>query len=67
MNINISFVDPPIPIPDHVWCATLEGYEPGEAIGWGATKRAAVNDLLTQLEEESAKCALDPGVARKKT
>ena len=51
MKINISRVDPPIPVRDHDWCATCEGYEPGDAIGWGATPEAARDDLQEQLED----------------
>ena len=52
MKINISHVYPPIPVPNHDYCATLEGYEPGEAIGWGATPEAAEADLLEQLDDD---------------
>jgi hypothetical protein len=33
------------------WCATFDGYEPGDPIGRGRTKEAAVVDLLEQAEE----------------
>jgi hypothetical protein len=33
------------------WCATFDGYKPGDPIGRGRTKEAAVADLLEQAEE----------------
>ncbi len=50
--ITTNFVYPPVPYRDQDWSATVDGYEPGEAIGRGATERAAIADLLEQLEED---------------
>lgn len=37
MNIQTSFVYPPIPVRDFDWQAHVDGYEPGDALGHGAT------------------------------
>jgi hypothetical protein len=47
-----TFVNPPIPVRSHDWSATLEGYEPGDAQGTGATERDALNDLFDKLADE---------------
>lgn len=41
----------PTPIPDRRfdWSAFHENYEPGKPIGFGATREAAVADLMEQL------------------
>lgn len=49
MKIVTSFVYPPIPLRQFDWCATLDGYEPGEPYGEGATEEDAKLDLLSQL------------------
>ena len=49
LRIHASFVRPPISVRTHDWCATLNGYEPGEVMGWGETEDAAVDDLLSIL------------------
>jgi len=36
--------------PNHEWSATLEGYEPGDAIGRGASEEQAISDLAEQLD-----------------
>ncbi len=36
---------PPIPLRGFDWVATLDGYEPGDAIGYGPTEAAAIEDL----------------------
>jgi hypothetical protein len=33
------------------WQATLDGYEPGDLIGEGATEAAAIADLKSQISE----------------
>jgi NAD(P)H-hydrate repair Nnr-like enzyme with NAD(P)H-hydrate dehydratase domain len=43
---------PPVPTRAFDWHAYLDGYEPGDAMGHGATVREAVVDLLDQLEEQ---------------
>ena len=44
---------PPIPIRSMDWSATLDGYEPGDPIGTGATELEAITDLFEQIEQES--------------
>lgn len=39
---------PPIPYRDCDWGAALDGYEPGEPLGWGPTPRAAIKALAEQ-------------------
>lgn len=51
MKIDTHFCYPPIPIRNYDWCATLDGYEPGCLIGFGATEQEAVDDLKNQVEE----------------
>ena len=41
----------PIPLRQFDWEVTLDGYEPGDPIGQGATEAEALADLLTQIEE----------------
>lgn len=50
MNIKTSFVYPPIPVRDFDWQAYEEGYEPGDALGHGATEAQAIADLMAQLQ-----------------
>lgn len=49
-RIVISFEYPPIHIRSVDWSATLDGYEPGDPIGHGATEADAISDLLEQME-----------------
>jgi hypothetical protein len=50
-KVRTHFVYPPIPTRNFDWCATFDGYEPGDPIGYGYTEEAAVVDLLEQAEE----------------
>lgn len=50
-QIRTVFVNPPIPIRSHDWCATFDGYEPGDVIGYGETELAAIDDLMEQDSE----------------
>lgn len=50
-KIVTEFVYPPIPIRTSDWSAALDGYEPGDCLGYGATEREAIEDLREQLEE----------------
>ena len=50
-RIVISYDHPPIPVRDHDYSAVLEGYEPGDPVGRGATAQRAVGELMDQLEE----------------
>ena len=51
MNIQTSFVYPPIPVRDFDWQAHVEGYEPGDALGHGTTEAEAIANLLAVLGE----------------
>lgn len=50
-KIVFEHVYPPIPIRCCDWSATLDGYEGGDPIGYGATREAAQADLLEKLDE----------------
>ncbi len=51
-NVMITdFVYPPIPVRWFDWCAYLDGYEPGDAIGWGRTEAEAILDLEDLLND----------------
>jgi hypothetical protein len=52
-EILTSFDHPPIPVRSFDWSAVLDGYEPGEPIGRGATEAEAIADLLEQVEDAS--------------
>lgn len=52
-KINTSFNPKPMPARGFDWCATFDGYEPGDPMGYGATKEAAIADLYA--EEEFAR------------
>jgi hypothetical protein len=45
MNTVTTFVNPPIPVRDFDWSATLEGYEGGDPIAYGRTEQAAIYAL----------------------
>jgi len=49
--VRTENVCPPIPTRDLDWSAVDDNYEPGHAIGTGATEDAAIADLIEQLEE----------------
>lgn len=62
MTIITTFVYPPIPIRSFDWCATLDGYDPGEPdedgtyrggdpIGYGETEADAIAELVDMLED----------------
>lgn len=44
-KIITEYVRPPIPTALFDWCAFYDGYEPGDAIGWGVTENLAIEDL----------------------
>ena len=52
-KIVTEYVYPPIPIRAFDWCATLDGYEPNDPIGWGATEAEAIADLQAILEDSA--------------
>lgn len=49
--IHTEHVYPPIPERQYDWQATFDGYEPGDPVGYGPTKEAAIADLIEQQEE----------------
>ncbi len=56
MIIRTSYDYPPIPVRDMDWSAVLDNYDGAEGsccpIGHGATKEAAIADLLMQIESD---------------
>jgi hypothetical protein len=52
MKVNITFVDPPIPDRNSDYCATFEGYEPGDFIGYGPTPNAAFEALMDAADQQ---------------
>lgn len=44
-KIITSFVNPPIPIRTHDWCAFYEGEEEAGDYGWGRTEAEAIQDF----------------------
>lgn len=50
-TIVTEYIYPPIPTRTMDWRATLDDYEPGARMGWGATEQAAIADLLEALED----------------
>ena len=48
--VEFQYVFPPIEVRDYDWSATLPGYEPGDAIGYGPTQEAAQADLQADIE-----------------
>lgn len=54
VRITTTHVFPPVPFRNMDWSAVTDDYEPGQAIGYGATEREAVADLVAQLEEADA-------------
>jgi len=47
-RIICDFVYPPIPQRTLDWCATFDGYEPGDPMGFGSTEAEAIADLEEQ-------------------
>lgn len=44
-KINTHYNPKPMPARGFDWCATFDDYEPGDPMGYGATKEAAIADL----------------------
>jgi hypothetical protein len=42
-------INPPVPSRRFDWTATLDDYDAGDAIGYGATEQAAIGELMGQL------------------
>ena len=53
-KITVEHVYPPIPVRDYDWCAYEGDYDLGQRVGYGATREAAIADLMVQIEEEEA-------------
>lgn len=49
-KIVLDYWQKPIPPRGFDWCATFDGYEPGEPFGYGATESDAVAALLDAAE-----------------
>ena len=48
-NIVTSFNPPPIPARNFDWNAYVEGYEPGDPLGYGSTEEEAIQNLKDML------------------
>jgi hypothetical protein len=46
--IRTEFVYPPIPDRQYDWRAVFDGYEPGDLMGYGRTREAAIADLIVE-------------------
>lgn len=51
-QLNVEFVNPPIPARDHDWCVYVDGEEEGGRYGYGTTKKEAILDWVEQYCEE---------------
>jgi hypothetical protein len=51
-EIRTEYICPPIPIRNFDYTAWIDGEEEDGKHGYGATKQEAIDDLLTQLEED---------------
>jgi hypothetical protein len=64
MRIRTDFDPKPIPDRNHDWSAwdddTYDG-TPGQPLGWGKTERAAIDDLLEQIEERGCETCRGAG------
>ena len=54
--VNVECVYPPVPYRDMDYRATFEGYEPGDAMGWGRTAAEAEADLLDNDDAYCSRC-----------
>ena len=50
-RVIVDYVNPPIPDRSFDFCATLDGYEPGDPIGYGPTAALAETQLRDQIDE----------------
>lgn len=50
-DIELSFIQPPIPDRNCDWQATRKGYDQGDSIGYGRTPVIALANLLEQEDE----------------
>lgn len=51
VKIITNYIYPPIPDRRFDWSAVTDNYEPGQPIGYGPTKEAAIADLQELLED----------------
>jgi hypothetical protein len=51
-QIHAHRIDPPVPSRAFDWQATLDSYEPGDPVGRGPTRKAAVDDLIEQWSDD---------------
>ena len=61
-TVIVHNVFPPIPIRDFDWVAAFDGYDEGDPLGYGATKEAAVEDLLFNHPPFCADCGGKGGI-----
>lgn len=50
-EIITRFVNPPIPVRDHDWCAYYEGEEEAGSYGWGSNEAEAIADFKANQAE----------------
>lgn len=55
-QIRTEFDAKPIPVRQYDWCATYEGYEPGDPCGWGQTEADAIANLKKQSGPPCPQC-----------
>lgn len=52
IKVRTEHVYPPIPVREWDWSAVDDNtYEPGCPMGWGRTEKAAVDDLINQIQD----------------
>jgi hypothetical protein len=54
VKIIVTYDPPPIGDRNHDWCAKLDGYEPGDCIGWGQQPETALAELLCAIEDKAS-------------
>ena len=50
--IRVYYDPKPIPLDSHDWVAYFDSYEPGEPIGYGATRAGAIAALMLEVSDE---------------
>ena len=53
-TVRTSYWIKPVPTNAFDWEAALDGYEPGDTVGYGPTEQAAIEDLREQIEERAS-------------
>lgn len=51
VKIETACICPPVPSRDFDWVAVTENFDLGHPQGFGASEQAAIDDLISQLEE----------------